>query len=143
MVLQPMWRESLRSFRRSRRLPRRSGGTGLREILQRRNAPHLQEMRLHRSRAAKVTPLAQAKVVILSIAKDLLLPTNARFAHLMNNHIRQLTKLAAAYRAAEEAVVRAFFNKPRTKKDHLRWLKAQGFKEYSAIKPIIDALTAL
>jgi hypothetical protein len=61
----------------------------------------------------------------------------------MNNHIKRLTQLAAAYRAAEEAVVRAFFSKRRTKKDHLRWLKAQGFKEYSAIKPIIAALTAL
>jgi hypothetical protein len=61
----------------------------------------------------------------------------------MNAYINRLTQLASAYRAAEEAVVRAFFKKPRTKKDHLRWLKAQGFKEYSAIKPIIDALTAL
>ena len=34
-------------------------------------------------------------------------------------------------------------SEPRTKKDHLRWLNAQGFKEYSAIKPIIDALTTL
>ncbi|MGH7854536.1 MAG: hypothetical protein ACREP3_13915 [Candidatus Binatia bacterium] len=61
----------------------------------------------------------------------------------MNNYIKRLTELASAYRAAEEAVVRAFFKKRRTKKDHLRWLKAQGFKEYSAIKPIIGALTAL
>ena len=61
----------------------------------------------------------------------------------MNAYMNRLTQLASAYRAAEEAVVRAFFKKPRTKKDHLRWLKAQGFKEYSAIKPIIDALTAL
>src|SRR6185503_10881755 len=61
----------------------------------------------------------------------------------MNNYIKHLTRLASAYRAAEEAIVRAFFKKPRRKKDHLRWLKAQGFKEYSAIKPIIGALTAL
>jgi hypothetical protein len=61
----------------------------------------------------------------------------------MNSYVDRLTRLASAYRAAEEAVVRAFFRKPRIKKDHLRWLKAQGFKEYSAIKPIIDALTAL
>ena len=39
--------------------------------------------------------------------------------------------------------MRAFFKKPRRVKDHLRWLKAQGFKEYSAIKPIIAALAAL
>ena len=61
----------------------------------------------------------------------------------MNTYIKRLTQLASAYRAAEEAVVRAFFKKPRTKKDHVRWLKAQGFKEYSAIKPIIGALSAL
>ncbi|MGH7794827.1 MAG: ferritin-like domain-containing protein [Candidatus Binatia bacterium] len=61
----------------------------------------------------------------------------------MNKYVKRLTRLASAYRAAEAAVVRAFFGKPRPKKDHLRWLKAQGFKEYSAIKPIIDALTAL
>jgi hypothetical protein len=61
----------------------------------------------------------------------------------MNAYIHRLKRLASSYRAAEEAVVRAFFKKRRTKKDHLRWLKAQGFKEYSAIKPIIAALTAL
>jgi len=61
----------------------------------------------------------------------------------MNNYIRRLTRLASAYRGAEETIVRAFFKRPRRKKDHLRWLKAQGFKEYSAIKPIIGALTVL
>lgn len=61
----------------------------------------------------------------------------------MNRYIQRLTQLASAYRAAEEAVVRAFFKKPRARKDHLRWLKAQGFKEYSAIQPILGALTAL
>ena len=59
------------------------------------------------------------------------------------NYANSLIRLAAGYRDAEEAVVRAFFKKPRNKRDHLRWLRAQGFKEYSAIKPIIDALTAL
>ena len=33
--------------------------------------------------------------------------------------------------------------KPRRAKEHVRWLKAQGFKEYSAIKPIVAALVAL
>jgi hypothetical protein len=61
----------------------------------------------------------------------------------MNSYVKRLTRLAAAYRDAEAEVVRAFFKRPRTKKEHLHWLKAQGFKEYSAIKPIIDALTAL
>src|SRR6266536_2555083 len=61
----------------------------------------------------------------------------------MNNYVKRLTRFASAYRDAEAKVVRAFFKTPRTKKEHLRWLKAQGFKEYSAIKPIIDALTVL
>ncbi|HYA29306.1 MAG TPA: hypothetical protein VEI95_10855, partial [Acidobacteriota bacterium] len=61
----------------------------------------------------------------------------------MNRYARQLTQLAADYRAAEEAVVRAFFAKPRRKQDHLRWLRAQAFKEYSAIKPIFTALAKL
>jgi hypothetical protein len=60
-----------------------------------------------------------------------------------NKYVTRLTRLAAAYRAAEADVVGAFFRKPKQAKDHVRWLKAQGFKEYSAIKPIIDALTAL
>lgn len=59
------------------------------------------------------------------------------------NYRRRLIRLAAAYRAAEEAIVRAFFAKRPNKQDHLRWLKAQGFKEYSAIKPLIAALTTL
>jgi hypothetical protein len=57
--------------------------------------------------------------------------------------IKKLTRLATAYATAEREVIGAFFAKPRARKDHLRWLKAQGFKEYSAIKPILDALTAL
>ena len=57
--------------------------------------------------------------------------------------IEQLTKLAADFRRAEVQVVRAFFIKPRRAKEHVRWLKAQGFKEYSAIKPIVAALAAL
>jgi hypothetical protein len=61
----------------------------------------------------------------------------------MNPYVKKLTRLASVYAGAERQVVSAFFKKPRTKKDHLRWLKAQGFKEYSAIKPIIGALTAL
>ena len=62
---------------------------------------------------------------------------------MITRHAKQLTKLAAAYRQAETQVVIAFFRKPRKSKDHIRWLKAQGFKEYSAIKPILSALTAL
>lgn len=61
----------------------------------------------------------------------------------MNRNAQRLTKLTAAYRAAEEAIVNAFFAKPRDKNDHLRWLRAQAFKEYSAIKPIFTALAKL
>jgi len=61
----------------------------------------------------------------------------------MNRNVLQLTQLTAAYRAAEEAIVNAFFAKPRSKNDHLRWLRAQAFKEYSAIKPIFTALAKL
>ena len=60
-----------------------------------------------------------------------------------DGYVKQLTRLAKAYANAEADVIAAFFKKPRKPMDHLRWLKAQGFKEYSAIKPIIDALTAL
>jgi hypothetical protein len=61
----------------------------------------------------------------------------------MTEYVKQLTKLARAYRAAEEAIVRAFFAKPRKRLDHLRWLRAQAFKEYSAIKPIFSAVAKL
>ncbi|HSE87631.1 MAG TPA: hypothetical protein VLJ79_15515 [Candidatus Binatia bacterium] len=61
----------------------------------------------------------------------------------MTEYVKQLTKLAQAYRAAEEAIVRAFFAKPRKRFDHLRWLRAQAFKEYSAIKPIFSAVAKL
>jgi len=64
-------------------------------------------------------------------------------AHPMTRYVKQLTRLAQAYAAAERQVIAAFFRQPHQRTDHLRWLKAQGFKEYSAIKPIIDALTAL
>lgn len=70
-------------------------------------------------------------------------PVRAK-SNLMSNRLAlQLTKLASAYGAAEAEVVGAFFAVPRRRQDHLRWLKAQGFKEYSAIKPILDALTQL
>jgi len=61
----------------------------------------------------------------------------------LNRYVKQLSRLAAAYRAGETAVVAAFFRKPRTKRDHLRWLSAQAYKEYSAIKPIFTALAKL
>jgi len=61
----------------------------------------------------------------------------------MINYVKRLTKLARAYRAAEAAIARTFFAKRLKKLDHLRWLRAQAFKEYSAIKPIFSALAKL
>jgi rubrerythrin len=61
----------------------------------------------------------------------------------VNRYVKRLSRLAVAYRAAEVAVIAAFFRKPRNKKDHLRWLSAQAYKEYSAIKPIFTALAKL
>ncbi len=61
----------------------------------------------------------------------------------MNPYVKQLHKFAAAYRAAEAEIIAAFFKKPRKPKDHVRWLTAQAYKEYSAIKPIFTALGKL
>jgi hypothetical protein len=61
----------------------------------------------------------------------------------VNSYVKRLSKLAAGYRAAEAAVIAAFFRKRRKKQDHLRWLRAQAYKEYSAIKPIFSALAKL
>ena len=61
----------------------------------------------------------------------------------MTDYAKKLTRLSSAYASSEADVIAAFFQKPRKPKDHLLWLKAQGFKEYSAIKPILEALTAL
>ena len=60
------------------------------------------------------------------------------------NYLRQTTgETRRGLCAAEETVVSAFFAKPRKKNDHLHWLRAQAFKEYSAIKPIFTALAKL
>jgi len=65
-----------------------------------------------------------------------------RNAGASRRRIDRLIQLAGDFRRAEAAVVRAFFDKPKPAKAHLGWLKAQGFKEYSAIKPILGALAA-
>ena len=61
----------------------------------------------------------------------------------MTDYANKLRRLAGAYSAAEEAIISAFFAKPHKNGDHLRWLRAQAFKEYSAIKPIFTALARL
>ena len=58
-------------------------------------------------------------------------------------YARSLLRLAQSYRAAEAEIVRAYFREKRRPRDHLRWLKAQAFKEYSAIKPLLTALAKL
>ncbi len=54
-----------------------------------------------------------------------------------------LVRLAQRYRVAEAQIVRAYFREKRRPRDHLRWLKAQAFKEYSAIKPLLAGLEKL
>ncbi len=58
----------------------------------------------------------------------------------MRRYVDKLTRLATAYAKAEADVIAAFFKQPRKPTDHLRWLSAQAFKEYSAIKPLFTAL---
>jgi len=58
----------------------------------------------------------------------------------MNRYVKRLTQLARSYAQAEADLIAAFFKKPRKRTDHLRWLSAQAFKEYSAIKPLFTAL---
>jgi hypothetical protein len=61
----------------------------------------------------------------------------------MKPYARSLLRLARAYRVAEAEIVRAYFRQQRKPGDHLRWLKAQAFKEYSAIKPLLTGLAVL
>ena len=58
----------------------------------------------------------------------------------MKTYIPPLQSLADGYRRAEAEVVRAYFKKRRTKRQHIYWLKAQGFKEQAVIKPLLKML---
>jgi hypothetical protein len=62
---------------------------------------------------------------------------------MINRYIKPLTQLAHNYSKAEEAIVAAFFHRRPSKQDHARWLRAQAFKEYSAIRPILATLVHL
>jgi rubrerythrin len=62
---------------------------------------------------------------------------------MVTSYATKLAQLARDYCRAEEAVVSAFFDQKRSPKEHIRWLRAQAFKEYSAIKPILSALAKL
>src|SRR5581483_5495046 len=43
-------------------------------------------------------------------------------------------------RRAEQEIVRRYFQKPRSRREHIRWLKAQAFKEHAAIRPLLNIL---
>jgi rubrerythrin len=61
----------------------------------------------------------------------------------MSDPAKRLTRLARDYATAERTVITAYFRRRPRRIDHLRWLRAQAFKEYSAIKPIFTALAKL
>jgi rubrerythrin len=58
----------------------------------------------------------------------------------MKPYVESLCSLAGRYRRAEAEIIKAYFAAPRNKKQHVYWLKAQAFKEYSAIKPLLKIL---
>ena len=58
----------------------------------------------------------------------------------MQSHLDALRRLADRYRRAEEEIVRRYFRKPRSRGEHIHWLKAQGFKEHAAIRPLLEML---
>jgi len=58
----------------------------------------------------------------------------------VNPYMKSLELLAGRFWSAEAKVVKAYFAKPREKKEDVRWLKAQAFKEHSAIKPLLQTL---
>jgi hypothetical protein len=60
----------------------------------------------------------------------------------VESYLKALRRLAESYRRAEAEVVRAYFHKPRKKKEHIHWLKAQAFKEHAAIKPLLKILAS-
>jgi hypothetical protein len=60
----------------------------------------------------------------------------------MRSYVDALCRLADGYRRAEMEVVQAYFAKPRSRGEHVRWLKAQGYKEHAAIRPLLEILAA-
>lgn len=61
----------------------------------------------------------------------------------MMDYGKALERLAEGYGKAEREVVATYFAAPHTPEDHVPWLKAQAFKEYSAIQPLVHALDKL
>jgi len=60
----------------------------------------------------------------------------------MPSYLDALRRLADRYRRAEKEIVRAYFAKPRSRREHMRWLKAQAYKEHAAIRPLLKILAA-
>src|SRR5262249_42719024 len=58
----------------------------------------------------------------------------------MQSYLDALRRLADRYRRAEREIVRTYFRKPRSRSEHIRWLKAQAFKEHAAIRPLLKLL---
>jgi hypothetical protein len=69
--------------------------------------------------------------------------TRAGSVSMTNPYAKKLIRIARAYRDAEARVIISFLKRAPAGKDHLPWLRAQAFKEYSAIKPILGALGKL
>ena len=61
----------------------------------------------------------------------------------MTDYGKALERLAEGYGKAEREVVATYFGAPHAPEDHIPWLKAQAFKEYSAIQPLVHALDKL
>lgn len=61
----------------------------------------------------------------------------------MTDYAGALERLAQGYGRAEGEVVASYFRAARTPEEHVHWLKAQAFKEYSAIRPLVHALDKL
>ncbi len=55
-------------------------------------------------------------------------------------YLDAIRRLADRYRRAEKEIVRNYFKKRRSRDEHLRWLKAQAFKEHAAIRPLLEIL---
>src|SRR5207244_3765800 len=102
-------------LRRGRRLQPGPGVARARALLRRRDAQDLQAMRRRRPAAVDGA---------------------------MQSYLKSLRSLAERYRRAEMEIVSAYFAKPRSRKQHVHWLKAQGFKEHAAIKPLLKILAS-
>src|SRR5437667_6390913 len=49
---------------------------------------------------------------------------------MVRDEVQELVRVAAPYWAGEAEVVRTYFGAPREKSAHIRWLRAQCYKEF-------------